>query len=86
MLEFVKSFINFFVSTKKMINNSIINNQKRLFWLIIKRKLHFTILNYTLNYILHYKLLKYTVSTLNYNSFYTLHAVINFAVILDDIT
>ena len=86
MLEFVKSFINFFVSTKKMINNSIINNQKRLFWLIIKRKLYFTILNYTLNYILHPKLLKYTVSTLNYNSCYTLHTAINFAIILDDIT
>ena len=30
MLEFVKSFIIFFVSTEKMINNSIINNKNRV--------------------------------------------------------
>jgi len=37
-------------------------------------------LNYTLNYNLHHKLLKYTISILNYNQFYTLHSIINSAI------
>ena len=46
-------------------------------------ELHFTILNYTLNYTFHHKLFKRTFCTLNYNICYTLHPDIKFAVNLD---
>ena len=56
---------------------------------ISKEKLHFIILNYTLDYTLHPKLFKCpklfecTVCTLNYDTCYTLHLDISFTIILD---
>ena len=41
-------------------------------------KLHFTILNYTIDYSLHPKLFECTFCTLNYDFYYTLHPNINF--------
>ena len=46
-------------------------------------KLHFITLNYVLNYILHLKLLEYTLYTLNYHTYYILHPNINFIIKLD---
>ena len=46
-------------------------------------KLHFITLNYVLNYILHLKLLEYTLYTLNYETYYILHPNINFIIKLD---
>jgi len=43
-----------------------------------------TTLNYTTKYTLRPKLWEYTVSTLNYNLFYTLHIAVNFAIILNE--
>ena len=47
------------------------------------RKLHFTILNYTLDYTLHLKLFECTVYTLNYDTCYTLYPDVSFTIILD---
>lgn len=47
-------------------------------------KLHFTILNYTLDYILHSKLFECTFCTINYDLYYTVHFDINFIIILDE--
>ena len=55
------------------------NKQINIFW----EKLHFTILNYTLNYILHRKLFECTFCSLNYDPCYTLHPDVNFTIILD---
>ena len=49
------------------------------------RKLHFTILNYTLNYTLHHKLSDCTLCTLNYNTYHALHPSVIFAVIFNRI-
>ena len=49
----------------------------------ILEKLHFTTLNYTLNYTLHPKLLDCTLCTLNYYTYHTLHPGIIFAVIFN---
>ena len=38
------------------------------------------------NYTLHLKILEYTISALDYNSCYTFHFIVNFVIILDDIT
>ena len=46
-------------------------------------KLHFITLNYILNYILHPKLFKCTVCTINYDHYYTLHHNVSFTVKLD---
>ena len=53
----------------------------------LKEKLHFTTLNYVLNYTLHLKLLECTVITLNYSPCYTLQfaPVVDSAVILNGI-
>ena len=51
--------------------------------LIMLGELHFTILNYTLDYILHPKLFKCTFCTLNYDFCYTLHLDDKFSVNLD---
>ena len=48
-----------------------------------KKNLHFTILNYTLDYTLYYKLFECTFCTLSYGSCYTLHHNVKFAVNLD---
>ena len=56
---------------------SIIKNK------IKKGKLHFTTLNYTLDYTLHTKLFECSICTLNYDTCYTLHPDISFTVILD---
>ena len=45
-----------------------------------RRKLHFTTLNYALNYTLHSKLFECIVCTLNYDSCYTLHPIVSFIV------
>ena len=50
---------------------------------IFMGKLHFTILNYTPDYILHHKLFEYTFYTINYYICYTLHYDVNFIVMLD---
>ena len=50
--------------------------------LIKKKKLHFTILNYTLDYTLHPKLFECTFYTLNFNIYYILHPKITFTIIL----
>ena len=49
-----------------------------------KEKLHFTILNYTLDYTLHPKLFKCTFCTLNFNIYYTLQSKITFTIILTE--
>ena len=49
-------------------------------------KLHFTTLDYTLNYILHPKLFECTFCTLNYYICYTLHPDFNFTVMLEHMT
>ena len=51
----------------------------------ILEKLHFTTLNYTLNYTLHPKLLDCTLCTLNYYTYHTLHPGVIFAVIFNKI-
>ena len=48
-------------------------------------KLHFTILNYVLDYTLHHKLSDYTLCTLNYHTYHTLHHGVIFAVIFNRI-
>ena len=45
--------------------------------------LHFTTLNYTLNYTLHLKLSEWTFCTINYNICYTSHPNIKFRVTID---
>jgi len=57
-------------------------------WWLIEfnlKKLYFITLNYAQNYILQPKLLEFTISTLNYIPYYTLHPAINSVVILDGI-
>ena len=49
-------------------------------WIYYSRKLHFTTLNYALNYTLYPKLFECTVCTLNYDSCYTLHPDVSFTV------
>ena len=49
----------------------------------IKGKLHFTTLNYALDYTLHPKLSDCTLCTLNYHTYHTLHPGIIFAVIFN---
>ena len=46
-------------------------------------KLHFIILNYALNYILHPKLFECIICILNYDYCYTLHPIVSFTVKLD---
>ena len=45
--------------------------------------LHFTTLNYTLDYTLHHKLFECIFCILNYNPCYTLHPNVKFAINLD---
>ena len=47
-------------------------------------KLHCIILNYTQNYILHFKLFEYTYCTISYDFYYILHIDIKFAINLDE--
>ena len=56
----------------------------RFFNFLFLGKLHFTTLNYTLDYTLHPKLFKCTIYTLNYDTYYTLHPDVSFTVILDE--
>ena len=49
----------------------------------LRRKLYFTTLNYILYYILHHKLFKCTLCTINYDFCYTSHLNISFIVKLD---
>ena len=51
----------------------------------IKGKLHFTTLNYALDYTLHPKLSDCTLCTLNYHTYHTLHFGVIFAVIFNRI-
>ena len=51
--------------------------------LIMLGELHFTILNYMLDYILYRKLFECKFCTLNYDFSYTLHPNVKFAVNLD---
>ena len=53
------------------------------FFFFFLRKCKFDHLNYTLKYILHYKLSECKISTLNYNPRHTLYHVVNSTVILD---
>ena len=46
-------------------------------------KLHFTILNYTINYTLYPKLFEYTFCIINYDSCYTLHPDVKFSINFD---
>ena len=46
-------------------------------------KLHFTTLNYALDYTLHPKLFECTIYTLNYDNCYTLHPNVSFTVKFD---
>ena len=48
-------------------------------------KLHFTTLNYALNYTLHHKLSNCTFCTINYHTYHTLHPDVIFAVIFNRI-
>ena len=48
-------------------------------------KLHFTILNYALDYTLHPKLSDCTLCTLNYHTYHTLHPGVIFVVIFNRI-
>ena len=50
-----------------------------------KGKLHFTTLNYTLDYTLHPKLSDCTLCTLNYHTYHALHPDVIFAVIFNKI-
>ena len=54
-------------------------------WVKNEGKLHFTILNYTLDYTLHHKLSDYTLCTLNYHTYHALHPDVIFAVIFNRI-
>ena len=47
-------------------------------------KLHFTTLNYTLDYTLHHKLFECTICTINYDTYYILYSNVSFTIILDE--
>ena len=84
------SFFFFFHTSKQSnkysIKRNIINKVHTIYvFILLLEILYSIIINYTSNYILHYKLLKYTICILNYSSCYTLHFAINYAIILDDI-
>ena len=51
--------------------------------IFFKGKLHFTTLNYTLDYTLHFKLFECTFYILNYDICYTLHSIVSFTIKLD---
>ena len=58
---------------------------KNIYIYFLKGKLHFTTLNYALDYTLHLKLSDYTLCTLNYHTYHTLHFGVIFAVIFNRI-
>ena len=58
------------------------NYPNAIIWYILE-KLHFTTLNYIINYTLYLKLFEYIFYTINYDSCYTLHPDIKFAINFD---
>ena len=68
-------FYHFFILYFKLIQPVLSN----------KRKLHFTTINYVLNYTLHPKLSNCTLCTLNYHTYHTLHPGVIFAIIFNRI-
>ena len=80
-------FENFISSIKWVFTYFCIKFDNFYFYLKWKLgKLHFTTLDYTLNYILHPKLFECTFCTLNYYICYTLHPDFNFTVMLEHMT
>ena len=75
--------LHFFATWFRQVGSKLGTNPTRIDLWTALVQLHFTTLNYTLDYTLHLNLFECMFCTLNYDSCYTLHHAVKFAINLD---